>query len=468
MATNKTAIIDIITGNFTSLFQSNGEVKDAVELANSDSQSTKRAQIAQSIQKLDDELSSILQFESFPIDNICYLRVNQTTSWSDFIHDMPSSLHSWKNCTQCEKTWNEISTLANQNGDPIIFSSSIRSYPAWSHRAVSKFKTGFRTLKHDRSSQYYNPEIVIMPKNNSYNSLPDFGKESTPGHNHIFLSSNITTTSLTSRNHSLCNKIIKDSLSILEKKLSYLDSSDNLAHYFDQATVANYGESSLKYDLFACFLKSLAVEVRQRGLDSTHTMLRPILIVKLANLMASFCCTDQQLQENMTILMKTFRARSNVFLKKPRATILFNFILYRNVKKSSFVWPENSTLKERIVACLLRNALYKERDVEITKRIMGSAKSVFHAISLFEEGAEILLNDNQSRLQILLSVLTQRQVATTIKTSVVEELMINFSENYILEDIIFPRITGYYGYTDLGDKAEIIHNAIISFTSHKI
>lgn len=418
------------------------------------------------------EMQTLMHHSFNPKDNL-YLIVDFTMSWEEFISFMPSNVHCWMQCSQCIKTWRTISSLADDQGNSVLFRDNILVYPDWSREAISAFKRIFRSIK-------YTGDVLYRPKNLKSNDGVNFGREYSGGHEHIFLESNLNLN--LNLNLQEEDELLKTRNNAIAKCLHSLETQSEkwlktgFHSYFKQASNADYNS-------FTSILKVFCLNMAERVLYITEfskRLLRPALILELITMCKTYEAIGLQgpnLIDTMILTIKTFKLRANVCNK--RETIFRNFIL--NVDDDlvkSFVWPDNTYLREKIAAISLKNSLLHFKDITISCKLMGISVSENEttcdtsvvwkeasglALKAFLKGDEIHLGYNEHRLNILYHILTQEVNHKILKLTADEEFLMYFSSKF-LEDIANPIVSGYFTCSDV-NEVTMMHNTLVKFTT---
>ncbi len=347
------------------------------------------------------ELQTVLHHSYVP-EYGYYLHVKPHMAWSAFTELMGES--EWGKCTQCRRTWDIVSTLSDTKGQPVIFRDSLNVYPEYTHDAITKFKESFRSTE-------FTDKICFHPHAKSFNDGMNFGRETTDGHVHLYLESNlpeldkeqlVTTVSR--------QRMIKLLLPQLEAM-----SVDWTPEFFKKASQAkydSYGGASHDNMVLKDFCSRMANSMDI--VKASPRMLRPLLIQEINNICA---CYDNE--DDVRQLVKIFRRRSRIEYV-PRVLIFRNFILPKgDIDAGSYEWPTGFTYSECIAAISLRNWLHTQKDAAVSCLMMGIAPPIStddkedyehyalgKALRMYYEGVRIELGTNQHRLETLFYYLT--------------------------------------------------------------
>lgn len=117
-----------------------------------------------------------------------YFKVQPHMSWAQFLTLLPPEtpdLGCWRSCTQCRRSWSELSTLATLEGEPVFLGGSPDDYPVEAQNAVREYQRSFRKSQvADCPVRYINSA--------ERNDPPNLGRHSMGGFPHAFLETGLT------------------------------------------------------------------------------------------------------------------------------------------------------------------------------------------------------------------------------------------------------------------------------------
>jgi hypothetical protein len=384
-------------------------------------------------------------------------------TWKQFIDLMGPKASDWAQCSQCSKTWDTVSTLSDTKGQPVIFRDSSVVYPDYALEAISAFKASFRATE-------YTDKCIYMPNENAVNDGVNFGRETSGGHVHLYLESNLKPLDEEEQEMSRDRQhIIQVALRQLELTAKHPKCKWS-PEFFRKAAQANYGG-------FTAIISSFCSRMIN-GMDLVQVsprMLRPTLIDEINVLCASLepGYNSEQLLHIVQQLIKIFRRRAGIELT-PREAIFRNFVLNSKANKKTFQWPTKSTYAERIVAISLHNALYTDKDTNISCLLLSipyehdlpqqvRRHALGKALRAYLTGGPIGLGTNQHRLQVLYYNMIGSWVSMP-GLSTVESCSILFIDGSNIE-LAGEMLAGFLD-SPLGkNQIETLFNALVSFTS---
>lgn len=405
------------------------------------------------------ELQTVLHHSYIP-EYGYYLQINPHMGWTEFTEMMGEPVAEWVKCTQCRRTWEVVSTLSDTKGQPVIFRDSLNVYPEYAHAAITKFKDSFRSTQ-------FTDKICFYPHAKSFNDGMNFGRETTDGHVHLYLESNLPELDDTQKDITVARqRMVKLALPQFESM-----SVDWTAASFKKAAQANYGCYNEVIKDF-CLRMSNNMDI----VKSSPRMLRPLLIQEI-NLFCASCDSEDDIRQ----IVKIFRRRSRIEYT-PRELIFRNFILPKHSDADVYEWPVKSSYGERIAAIGLRNWLHKQTDEEVSCLIMGISPSsprsmdddqeylnyaLGKALRLYLEGGAIGLGTNQHRLQVLFYYLTNIKKSMP-GLSTVESCSLLFMDEGegVIDGVSDSAVLAGFLDAPMGvTKAETLFNALVAFTN---
>lgn len=416
------------------------------------------------------DLQTLLHHSYQPSSNY-FLRVKPHLSWSAFVDLLGSRAADWAACKACKRTWDVVSTLSDNMGQPVIFRDSLSSYPEFASAAIIVFKEIFRSTE-------YTDEIMFSPPAVVTNDGSNFGTETSGGHIHLYLESKL----IQGKDNKERQRVARIALEHLERTATHPKSKWSAA-FFKKASQMHYGAYTEPIQDF-CYSMMHQMHV----VKSSPRMLRVCLlreIVKLCDLIQE--SEHLNLTSTLINMIKVFRRRSTVDYSV-REILFRNFILDETVNKKTFKWPAKSTYAERIMAIGLHNGLYNNKDMHMccllfnipydTELPLQDKRHAFGgALRAFLNGTAIGLGTNQHRLQILFYNMTRNWRSmpglTTMESAAI--LFIDDDSSQVLGskqtktngglEMAGEVLAGFLG-TPIGDQqVETMYRAIVDFTN---
>ncbi len=419
------------------------------------------------------ELETLLH-HSYEPSSQYFLRVKPHMSWSAFVGLLGSRAADWATCKSCKRTWDVVSTLSDNMGQPVIFRDSLSSYPEFAAGAIIVFKELFRSTE-------FTDDIVFSPPANVTNDGSNFGTETSGGHIHLYLEANLSQSE--DNKDKERQRAIRVALEHLERIAAHPKSQWSSA-FFKKASQVHYGVFTEPIQDF-CYSMMHQMHV----VKSSQRMLRVCLLREIVKLCDAIEMQGKfNLMSTLIHMIRVFRRRSTIDYSV-REILFRNFILDPKVNKNNFKWPVKSTYAERIATIGLHNGLYNNKDMHMCCLLFNipydpelplqNKRHAFGAaMRAFLTGAPVGLGTNQHRLQILFYNMTGNWRSmpglTTMEASAI--LFIDDDSNQVIGskqkrkktyglEMAGEVLAGFLG-TPLGDQhVETMYRALVDFTN---
>ena len=407
----------------------------------------------------------------YNMSDFCYfLQVKPHMTWKQFIELMGPEAQDWVNCSQCAKTWKLVSTLSNTKGQPVIFRDSLVVYPEFAVPAITAFKASFRSTD-------YTDKVVYLPRHNGKSDCVMFGHEESGGHVHLFLHANLpslgSNCSSTDEEDDDVERVLQQIVRVGLRQLELTANHPKCKwspEFFKKAAQSNYGcFTPVIRDFCNSMISGMEI------VKDHPRMLRALLIEQILIFCEEFKQMHdvEDLMQVIIQIIKIFRRRAAIEFT-PRETIFRNFILNSKAEKNTYDWPTKSTYAERIVAISLHNALYTDKDTNISCLMLGipynheapaqlRRHALGKALRAYLSGGPIYLGTNQHRLQVLYYNMIGSWISMP-GLSTVESCSILFVDGSNLE-LAGETLAGFLDTPIGNNQIETLFNALVSFTS---